>query len=177
MEKKNEQSRAVMRTRILQFAPPTLEEVVAYHAERKVETFEAEEFFDQYEARGWCLRDGSEIYSWKALLRQWVRQRKNDYLQLQMTSAQRAQHYPSARNFAMEQERQRQKELERQRIAADERERQQQERERIYEEQRKAHVSYEEYLRMKGTPQPLHFGTSQKLGGDNTRRKLNDLSI
>ncbi len=155
MEKKNEQSRAVMRTRTLQFAPPTLKEVIAYHAERKVESFEAEEFFDQYETRGWCLKDGSEIFDWRALLRQWVRQRKNDYLLLQRAAEQKAKgNYPTARNFEREKALRQAKEMERQRLMAEEREREQQERERAYEEQRKAHVSYEEYLRMKENGMP-----------------------
>ena len=140
---------------------PSVEDVTSYAKEFSGLDFTPQYFHDFYQRTHWRI-GGYKIQDWQAVFRVWARNSRPGRQAGEAGApamTYRQQCILSAETRHME-----------------EAERQQQERERIYEEQRKAHVSYEEYLRMKGTPQPLHFGTSQKLGGDNTRRNLNDYS-
>lgn len=56
------------------FAPPTIDEVKAYCAERK-NTVDAEHWFSYYEANGWMV-GRNKMKDWKASVRTWE---KNDY--------------------------------------------------------------------------------------------------
>ena len=53
------------------FEVPTLAEVEAYHQELGITEYEAQEFFDYYEAFGWTSKEGRKVNSWKALMRGW----------------------------------------------------------------------------------------------------------
>lgn len=52
------------------FVPPTVEEVRAYCEEREND-IDAEYFIDYYETRGWKLKGGDKMKSWKAAIRTW----------------------------------------------------------------------------------------------------------
>jgi hypothetical protein len=54
------------------FIPPTVEQVRAYLAERKITEIDPERFVDFYEARGWRLSRGLAMKSWKAAVRTWT---------------------------------------------------------------------------------------------------------
>lgn len=57
------------------FVQPTLDEVIAYCAERK-NAVDPEKFIDHYTANGWVQKGGQKIKDWKAAVRTWE---KSDY--------------------------------------------------------------------------------------------------
>lgn len=59
------------------FSPPTLEEVQAYIHEAGLGV-DANKFVDYYAARGWTLSRGQPMKDWKAQVRYWERNRKDD---------------------------------------------------------------------------------------------------
>lgn len=62
------------------FQPPSLSEIKQYVEEIKG-TIDPEHFFDYYEVRDWCLKDGRKMSNWKAEIRSWERrEKKNDRL-------------------------------------------------------------------------------------------------
>lgn len=54
------------------FQSPTVDDVAAYCLERK-NGIDPQYFVDYYEARGWVLKGGSKMKSWKATVRTWER--------------------------------------------------------------------------------------------------------
>ena len=54
------------------FAPPSINEVEAYCAERKNEV-DAQAWMDYYEAHGWKFKGGQPMKNWKATVRNWER--------------------------------------------------------------------------------------------------------
>lgn len=62
----------VKSNRVGRFAPPTLDEIRDYCAERK-NGIDPQRFFDYYEARGWELKQGQKVKDWKACVRTWER--------------------------------------------------------------------------------------------------------
>lgn len=60
------------------FLRPSAEEVVAYHEELGVTEFEAQEFYDYYDAHGWKSTHGQPVVDWKALMRCWVHHNKRN---------------------------------------------------------------------------------------------------
>lgn len=59
------------------FAPPTLEEVIAYCQERN-NGIQAETFIDYYTSLGWVMKNGKKMKDWKAAIRNWENRRKED---------------------------------------------------------------------------------------------------
>ena len=57
--------------------PESLEIVTAYFVELKVNTTEAEKFFDHYTANGWTQGKNKPIKDWKAAARNWKRNMDN----------------------------------------------------------------------------------------------------
>ena len=58
------------------FQPPSLDEVKKY-VEEINGVIDPERFFDYYEVRDWCLKDGRKMSNWKAEIRSWERREKN----------------------------------------------------------------------------------------------------
>jgi hypothetical protein len=58
------------------FQPPSLDEVKKYVEEIKG-VIDPERFFDYYEVRDWCLKDGRKMSNWKAEVRSWERREKS----------------------------------------------------------------------------------------------------
>ena len=58
------------------FQPPSLDEVKKYVKEING-VIDPERFFDYYEVRDWCLKDGRKMSNWKAEIRSWERREKN----------------------------------------------------------------------------------------------------
>lgn len=58
------------------FTPPSLDEVKKY-VEEINGIIDPEHFFDYYEVRDWCLKDGRKMSNWKAEIRSWERREKN----------------------------------------------------------------------------------------------------
>jgi len=59
------------------FQPPSLDEVKKY-VEEINDVIDPERFFDYYEVRDWCLKDGRKMSNWKAEIRSWERREKKD---------------------------------------------------------------------------------------------------
>ena len=57
------------------FTPPTVSEVSDYCLERK-NSIDAENFVDYYTSRGWCLKGGQKMKDWKATIRTWEKNEK-----------------------------------------------------------------------------------------------------
>lgn len=55
---------------------PTLDELRSYCLENDMGDFDYEKFFDYYEANGWQNKNGSDIKNWKAKVRSWYRDDK-----------------------------------------------------------------------------------------------------
>ncbi len=117
---------------------PTVEEVSEYAMEFSGLDFTPQYFHDFYQRTHWRI-DGYKIKDWQAVFRVWAHNSRPGRKAMRQAGeagatamTYRQQCILSAETRHME-----------------EAERQTQERERAYEEQRKAHVSYEEYLRMK----------------------------
>ena len=61
-----------------EFTPPTLEQVLAYIEEKKLNT-DGEEFYDYYCGVGW-ISGKKKIVDWKAILRQWAKKHQKEVL-------------------------------------------------------------------------------------------------
>ena len=61
-----------------EFTPPTLEQVLAYIEEKKLNT-DGEEFYDYYAGVGW-ISGKKKIVDWKAILRQWAKKHQKEVL-------------------------------------------------------------------------------------------------
>lgn len=59
------------------FIPPTLEEIRAYCSERN-NNIDAEYFRDYYETRNWELKKNQKVSDWKACVRTWEKNQKNN---------------------------------------------------------------------------------------------------
>lgn len=55
-----------------QFSKPTVGEIAAYAAERGARGFDAQYFFDHYEANGWTVGK-AKMRDWRATVRNWLR--------------------------------------------------------------------------------------------------------
>lgn len=66
-----------IRSSISTFQPPSLDDVKKYVSEIKG-VIDPERFFDYYEVRDWCLKDGRKMSNWKAEIRSWERREKQN---------------------------------------------------------------------------------------------------
>ncbi len=131
---------------------PSVEDVTSYAKEFSGLDFTPQYFHDFYQRTHWRI-GGYKIQDWQAVFRVWARNSR--------PGRQAGRQAGEAGTPAMTYRQQCILSAETRRM--EEAERQQQERERIYEEQRKAHVSYEEYLRMKERrpPSPCILGQAK----------------
>ena len=69
---KESEDRGVVGGKEGNFRKPTVEDIKAYCLERK-NSVNAEQFFDYYESKGWCIGRNGRMKDWKAAVRTWER--------------------------------------------------------------------------------------------------------
>ncbi len=83
------------------FIPPTLEEVKAYFAEKRLKS-DPEEFFDFYEGSGWKRGRGVQIKDWKATANNWERKEAEFTRQKNQSGRQKGSVYSSDASYDLE---------------------------------------------------------------------------
>lgn len=77
----NQGSKGVVGGSAKRFTPPTLTDVFAYGSEYVLKhfpmhdpetAFDAEKFYDYFQAQGWKLSNGNAMKDWRAAVRQWI---------------------------------------------------------------------------------------------------------